>query len=114
VDFKHCKFYNKAIEQEHCPFQCVCTDDCYFTRIPLDEYQKVEELSSEIKDLQRVEKEQDIELDNYSESIRELEEENKDLSDIIIQLLKDKKIKNADKYIGTLDNLTQRYIKIRL
>ncbi len=91
MEFKHCKYYEQAIEQEHCAFECICTDDCYFTRPSSYQAQELTELSSEIKDLQRILNESEMELNNYSETIKNLKEENRDLTDTIIQILKDKK-----------------------
>lgn len=31
MQFKQCKYYEKSIERENCPFACVCGTDCYFT-----------------------------------------------------------------------------------
>lgn len=37
MDFKTCEFYNKSVEQEHCPFDCVCSLSCYFTNRKIEE-----------------------------------------------------------------------------
>ena len=31
MQFKQCKYYEKSIERENCPFAAVCGTDCYFT-----------------------------------------------------------------------------------
>lgn len=31
MQFKQCKYYEKSIERENCPFANVCGTDCYFT-----------------------------------------------------------------------------------
>ena len=31
MQFKQCKYYEKSMERENCPFACICGTDCYFT-----------------------------------------------------------------------------------
>lgn len=79
IDFKYCTHWQKAMKEEHCPFQCVCNDDCYFTLKLVQEDN--EKLLAEIDELQ-------YQINNnsdYEEELIDKEREVEDLEDIIEQ-----------------------------
>ena len=113
MEFKHCTHYKQSEKQEHCPFSCCCKTECIFTL--QGSTNKIKELDTKIKYLEDEEynsKALQQELDNYSESLKDLECENEELLLTIVNIIKDNKIKNYNKYIDELNN--SKYIKARL
>ena len=113
MEFKHCIYYKQSEKQEHCPFSCCCETECIFTL--QGSTNKIKEMENIIEYLE--DKEHDFnalrqELDGYSESLKDLECENEELLLAIVNIIKDNKIKNYDKYIDKLNN--SKYIKARL
>lgn len=60
MQFKQCKYYEKSIERENCPFACICATDCYFTL-----KRKNDDLVEEIKALNELLHDVDARLAEY-------------------------------------------------
>lgn len=113
MQFKHCEYYKKSEEQEHCPFSCCCEIECIFTLS--GSLQKAKDLQKQIEYLEDKQQEcEDLqdELDSYSDDINKLECENTELLMTIINLINDNKIKNYKEYIERLEN--EKYIQARI
>lgn len=113
MQFKHCKYYKKSEEQEHCAFSCCCDIECIFTL--KGSLQKIQELEKELEDFENKKQQCDDlqdELDSYSDDLNKLECENTELLMTIVNLINENKIKNYKEYIDGLDN--EKYIQARI
>ena len=113
MQFKHCKYYKKSEEQEHCAFSCCCDIECIFTL--KGSLQKIQELEKELEDFENKKQQCDDlqdELDSYSDDLNKLECENTELLMTIVNLINENKIKNYKEYIDRLDN--EKYIQARI
>ena len=50
MDFKRCKYYEEAIQKEHCPFDKTCSDECYFSqKVWLQDFEELREDYTELQ-----------------------------------------------------------------
>ena len=55
MEFKNCEYYERAISEGHCPFDCICEINCYFANNKLKEdydylQKEYEELENDLQD----------------------------------------------------------------
>lgn len=96
MDFKTCKYYERALEEEHCPFDCCCDLNCYFTNNKIQEdlkdlQKEYNELEDELQYKEDCEEERDELIDERDGLQHQLDE----MFDYVITVLKSK-IDNID------------------
>lgn len=88
MTFKTCNYYEKSIEQGHCPFDKICDKNCYFTFQFLEESFKELECEYEAKCDEISEYEDNEgEIESLQDEVDELNNEKEELFDFAKQLV---------------------------
>ena len=52
MHFKNCEYYEKSMEQGHCPFDKICNFDCYFVyKLKAEDYDRLLEDYRNLEDM---------------------------------------------------------------
>ena len=114
LEFKHCKKYDDYIKQGHCPFDTICTLDCYFSSIRYKQaYEELvhdyQELSEESWNYENMEDElRQVQDDNYR-----LEQQKQELLQIINFYIDKLDEESLQQFQDMLINLDYDYYEIR-